>query len=76
VTHRGYSAGTIEFDEATGDVHGRVALGREVVTFRGATILEAVRSFCDSVDGYLARCTERGIEPERPGDDSSPHGLG
>ena len=34
--------------------------------FERDTAAEAIRAFRDTVDDYLARCAENGIEPEPP----------
>ena len=39
---------------------------RDVVTFQGESVQELRQAFQESVDDYLAFCTERGEEPERP----------
>jgi len=39
---------------------------RDVITFEGETVDELRNAFLDSVEDYLAFCTERGEEPEKP----------
>jgi predicted HicB family RNase H-like nuclease len=39
---------------------------RDVVTFQGSSVKELRNAFQDSVDDYLAFCSERGEEPDRP----------
>jgi predicted HicB family RNase H-like nuclease len=56
--------GTIEADD--GAFAGRVVGLRDVVTFEGATFAEVEQTFHDSVDDYLAFCTQRGEAPDRP----------
>lgn len=63
--HKGYEA-IIGIDEESGTLHGRVANTRDVITFEGRTVKELERAFRDSVDDYLAMCTERGEKPEKP----------
>jgi predicted HicB family RNase H-like nuclease len=58
--------GSFEVDVEAGVIFGRVVGLRDVVTFQGETVAEAVRAFHDSVDDYLEFCAERGEAPERP----------
>ena len=44
---------------------GRVSGLRDVITFEGATFAEVEQAFRDSIDDYLAFCTERGEPPDR-----------
>lgn len=44
---------------------GRVINIKDVITFEGSTIREAVKAMEDSVDDYLAFCKKHGREPER-----------
>jgi predicted HicB family RNase H-like nuclease len=60
--YKGYF-GTVDADE--GIFIGRVAGLRDVITFEGATFTEVEQAFRDSVDDYLAFCTERGEAPDR-----------
>ena len=61
--YKGYF-GTVEADD--GVFVGRVAGLRDVITFEGATFAEVEQAFRDSIDDYLAFCTERGEPPDRP----------
>lgn len=63
--YKGYM-GIIEVDEERGTLYGRVIGLRDLITFEGRTVEEAVREFQTSVDVYLEWCLERGEEPERP----------
>lgn len=63
--YKGYS-GSIEFDEEDMVFHGRIIGIRDIVTFEAESAEELVRSFHDSVDDYLAFCSERGQEPQKP----------
>src|SRR3954471_24352091 len=65
VEHKGYSA-LLEVDPEDGVISGRVLGIRDVVTFEGDTVPEAIRAFRDSVDDYLEFCAERGVAPDRP----------
>ena len=63
--HRGYR-GVVSRDDEAGVLFGEVIGVRDVITFEGASVEEARGAFRESVDGYLAFCTERGREPDRP----------
>lgn len=65
LTYKGYS-GQLEVDTEAGILFGRVLEIRDVVTFKGRTVEEAVQAFQDSVDDYLAFCQELGEEPNKP----------
>jgi predicted HicB family RNase H-like nuclease len=65
LNYKGYS-GQIEVDIEAGILFGRVLGIRDVVTFKGATVEEAVQAFRDSIDDYLEFCQERGEEPNKP----------
>lgn len=66
MNHKGYVGKIVEVDEDTGLLHGRVLGIRDVVTFEGRTVEEARAAFLDSVDDYLAFCTEMGQSPDKP----------
>jgi predicted HicB family RNase H-like nuclease len=63
--YKGY-IGRTEIDAEGGMIFGEVIGLRDVITFRGTTVPEAVASFRESVDLYLETCEEQGIEPDRP----------
>lgn len=63
--YKGYT-GVAEVDEDAGIIYGRVIGLRDVITFQGATVAEARRSFEQSVDFYLEMCAEGGGPPEKP----------
>jgi predicted HicB family RNase H-like nuclease len=65
LSHKGYT-GHVELDEEAGLFHGEVLDTRDVITFQGRSIEEIQAAFRDSVDDYLAYCTERGEEPDKP----------
>ena len=62
--YKGYT-GTIEPDEESGVLFGRVIGLRDVITFQGDTVPELIKAFQDSVDDYLAFCAERNESPEK-----------
>jgi predicted HicB family RNase H-like nuclease len=53
--YKGY-VGTVEVDD--GAFAGRVSGLRDVVTFEGQTFAEVEQVFRDSIDDYLAFCTD------------------
>jgi predicted HicB family RNase H-like nuclease len=63
--YKGY-LGRVEYDDEAEVFHGEVINTRDVITFQGATVAELKKSFRDSVEDYLAFCSERGEEPEKP----------
>ncbi|QND54137.1 type II toxin-antitoxin system HicB family antitoxin [Phyllobacterium sp. 628] len=63
--YKGYEA-VIEFDEDAGLFHGEVINLRDVITFQGSSAAQLKEALAGSVDDYLAFCTERGEEPEKP----------
>ena len=65
MTYKGYSA-ALEVDEEAGELFGRVQGTRHIITFQGATVEEARRSFEETVDAYLEACRESGEVPDRP----------
>lgn len=65
LVHKGYM-GHVEFDDEMEIFHGEVINTRDVITFQGSTVEEIKTAFIDSVEDYLAFCTERNEQPERP----------
>ena len=63
--YKGYT-GIVEFDDEAEIFHGEVANLRDVITFQGRSVDELREAFEGSVDDYLAWCTERSKEPDRP----------
>jgi predicted HicB family RNase H-like nuclease len=64
--YKGYSAGPIDFDAEDNTFSGTVAGLRDVIHFEGSTAKELTRSFRESIDAYLAVCSEAGRDPDRP----------
>jgi predicted HicB family RNase H-like nuclease len=56
----------VEHDDEAGILRGEVITTRDVITFQGAAVAELKKPFRDSVEDYLAFCSERGEEPEKP----------
>lgn len=65
LTYKGYR-GDFEVDAEARIIFGRVLDIRDVVTFKGETVEEAVQAFKDSVDDYLEFCQEMGEKPNKP----------
>jgi predicted HicB family RNase H-like nuclease len=63
--YKGYT-GMAEVDDEAGLIFGRVIGLRGVITFQGATVAEARKSFEESVDFYLEMCAASGAPPEKP----------
>ncbi|MDE0370895.1 MAG: type II toxin-antitoxin system HicB family antitoxin [bacterium] len=63
--YRGYR-GVVIIDDGTGLLHGEVVNARDVITFQGSSAQETAQAFMDSVDEYLAVCSEMGREPDQP----------
>ena len=63
--YRGYR-GVVVFDDDAGLLHGEVVDTRDVITFQGSSVSEVRQAFIDSVEEYLAVCSERGRQPDRP----------
>ncbi len=63
--HQGYYAGKVTFDDHAGIFHGEVVGTRDVITFQGQSAAQLKKAFKDSIDEYLAFCSERGREPEK-----------
>jgi predicted HicB family RNase H-like nuclease len=63
--YKGYS-GVVTLDEERGILFGRVVGLRDVITFQGTSVAEAIQAFHDSVDDYLEFCAQRGESPEKP----------
>jgi predicted HicB family RNase H-like nuclease len=63
--YKGY-IGKVDFDDEAGIFHGEVVNIRDVVTFQGQSVAELKKAFHESVDDYLAFCSERGEAPDRP----------
>lgn len=63
--YKGYLS-RIEFDDEANIFHGEVINIRDVITFQGKSVDELRKAFEESVDDYLAFCSERGEEPNPP----------
>jgi predicted HicB family RNase H-like nuclease len=65
MSHKGYGA-KIEYSDEHGCLIGRVSDIGHRITFQGDSVENIRQAFEEAVDLYLAGCTERGEEPEKP----------
>ncbi|MCK3657240.1 pilus assembly protein HicB [Pasteurellaceae bacterium Pebbles2] len=63
--YKGY-VGTIEPDLENNVLFGKLAYIRDLVTYEAQTLPELEQEFQNSVDLYLADCTELGRVPDKP----------
>ena len=63
--YKGYFA-KVEFDDKANAFYGEIINLRDVITFEGETVESLRKAFNDSVEDYLAFCSERGEAPEKP----------
>lgn len=63
--YKGY-LGTIEPDLESGELFGKLAFIRDLVTFEADTIKALEHEFHASVDAYLESCAELGKKPDVP----------
>ncbi len=63
--HKGYYSGKVTLDDDAGIFHGEIVGTRDIITFQGKSAAQLKKAFKDSVNDYLAFCSERGKEPER-----------
>ena len=63
--YKGY-VGHAEYDAESHAFHGDVLDTRDVITFQGDTVNDLERAFRESIDDYLAFCSECGQDPEKP----------
>lgn len=55
--------GSIEYDEESETLHGKVLHVRDLVTYEAETAKELKKAFQDSVNDYLETCEAERIEP-------------
>jgi len=58
--------GSVEFSEADGVFHGKVAGIRALISFEGNSVSAIIKDFHNAVDEYLDFCAETGKQPEKP----------
>jgi predicted HicB family RNase H-like nuclease len=62
--YEGYRA-SVEYDDESDTLFGTVVGIADLIIFEGASIQELHESFKESVDDYLAMCSEVGKDPEK-----------
>ena len=65
IEYKGY-VGDARIDPDAGVIRGRVINTRDLITFQGGSVAEALAAFRDSIDDYLEFCTSRGEPPDKP----------
>ncbi len=64
--YKGY-LGSVEVSEADNCLFGKVlGMSKSAITYEGQTVAELRTDFEQAVEFYLAQCTERGMQPEKP----------
>lgn len=63
--YKGY-LGTIEPDIETGELFGKLAFIRDLVTYEATTLTALEQAFQESVDDYLATCKGLNKQPDQP----------
>ena len=58
--------GSIEYDEESETLHGKVLHVRDLITYEAETAKGLKKAFHDSVNDYLETCEAEGIEPDKP----------
>jgi predicted HicB family RNase H-like nuclease len=65
MTYKGYTA-RIEFDARDDIFVGRILGVRDIISFHAEAVGKLRKEFESAVNGYLAYCDEKGIDPEKP----------
>ena len=65
LSYKNYN-GTIEYSREDRCLFGKVIGIKSLLSYEGASVKELEEDFKDVIDGYLADCQERNIEPEQP----------
>lgn len=65
-SYKGYEGYLKSIDEHSGDLVGRVAGIRDIISFAAPTYPDLQAQFEASVDDYLEQCAEDGVEPNKP----------
>lgn len=63
--YKGY-IGRVDFNNDSDCFHGEVINTKDVITFQGNTAKQLQKAFKESIEDYLAFCSERGESPDRP----------
>lgn len=65
LTYKGYKA-SVELDEKTGMLFGKVIGTKDVITFRASSLEKAYLEMQISIEGYLTFCQELNEEADTP----------
>jgi len=65
LNHKGY-VGSIEMSIDDNCLYGKVLHVNDLVNYEGKTPEELQRAFIESVDFYLQKCKENGLDPDKP----------
>ena len=65
LNHNGY-AGSVEFSEEDGLLHGKLIGIRDAITYEGKDVKSLTRNFRHAIDEYLAFCKAEGKTPDKP----------
>lgn len=63
--YKGY-LGTIEANLETGELFGKLAFLRDLITYEAQTLKALEQAFRVSIDTYLESCAELGKKPDHP----------
>ena len=64
--HKGYN-GSVEYSEEDKCLYGKIlGLRNSLILYEGNSLDELKEDFEAGVENYLARCQQKGIEPENP----------
>ena len=66
LTYKGYF-GSVEFSPEDNCLFGQVqGLPKATIIYEGNGVDELRKDFENGIDGYIAGCKERGVQPEKP----------
>jgi len=65
LSYKNYN-GTVEYSREDSCLFGKVIGIKSLLSYEGNSVKELEEDFQDVIDGYLADCKERNIEPEQP----------
>lgn len=65
LSYKNYN-GTVEYSREDGCLFGKVIGIKSLLSYEGNSVQELEADFRSAIDGYLADCRERSMDPERP----------
>jgi len=65
LSYRNYN-GTVEYSKEDNCLFGKVVGIKSLLSYEGDSIQELKQDFQNVIDGYLADCKERDMQPEQP----------